>query len=91
MSTKKKIEENALPELSDQKLAQLSGGSLLDPVLGTVAPVLGTVSPVLGTVSQVTGPVLGAVGGTKVGIGGVQVQSPLANISTGGIGIGLGG
>ncbi len=80
MSTNKIVEENAMQDLSDQKLAQLSGG-ILDS----------TLAPVVGTVLQTVGAVPGALSGTTLKVGGVEADTALGSVKAGGVNAVLGG
>jgi hypothetical protein len=73
MSTKKNfIEENALLDVSDEELAQFSGGALVGGLLDGTNQALPVLSPV-------TQPVTGLLGGSNLHTN-TDVQTPVANL-----------
>ena len=72
MSTKKNVQENALLEVSDEELAQFSGGDGIVSSLPVVGPTVDS------TVGSIAGPVVGTLTGTQADL---TIPSPIGVIS----------
>ena len=69
MSTQKNVEENAMLEVSDEELAQFSGGGLVGTVSALAGPLL---APVLSTVDSIPVPNVAPGLAINPGVGGSQ-------------------